>query len=38
MWKVYLFEFIVTLVISIGWVYLIDKNMDDKNTDDIEFP
>jgi hypothetical protein len=38
MWKVYLFEFIVTLVISIGWVYLIDKNMDNSNNDDIEFP
>lgn len=38
MWKVYLFEFIVTLIISIGWVYLIDKNMDNNNDDDVEFP
>jgi hypothetical protein len=38
MWRVYLLEAIVTLVISIGWVYLIDKNMDNKDTDDMEFP
>jgi len=25
MWKVYLFQFIVVLIISIGWVYLLDK-------------
>jgi hypothetical protein len=28
MWKVYLFEFIVVLTISILWVHLIDKSKD----------
>jgi hypothetical protein len=27
MWRVYLFEFIVTVVISAVWVYFIDKQI-----------
>ena len=30
MWKVYLFEFIVTVIISILWVYLIDKQIQEE--------
>jgi hypothetical protein len=38
MWKVYLLEAIIVLVVSIGWVYLIDKHTDGSNNDDVEFP
>ena len=38
MWKVYLFEAIIVVAISIGWAYLIDKNTDSGNNDDVEFP
>ena len=27
MWKVYLFEFIVVVIVSVLWVNLIDKSM-----------
>lgn len=40
MWRVYLIEFIFTLIISIGWVNLIDKEKkyNDKNKQDKEQP
>jgi hypothetical protein len=37
MWKVYLLEFIITLIVSILWVNAIDKSKD-IDRDDIEFP
>jgi hypothetical protein len=37
MWKVYLLEFIITLIVSILWVIAIDKSKD-IDRDDIEFP
>lgn len=33
MWKVYLFEFVVVLIISIIWAHLIDKSKDQDETD-----
>jgi hypothetical protein len=33
MWRVYLFEFIVTLIISICWVHLIDKHKKNADSD-----
>jgi hypothetical protein len=35
MWKVYLFEFIVAVVISVLWVHLIDKSKDN-NEDETD--
>jgi hypothetical protein len=34
MWRVYLFEFIVVLVISIAWATLIDRALKEKKEDD----
>lgn len=36
MWKVYLFEFIVVVVISAGWVYLLDK-CKDEDMENVDF-
>jgi len=33
MWKVYLFEFIVVVIISVLWVNLIDKSKNENETD-----
>ena len=33
MWKIYLFEFCVAVVISILWVHLIDKSKNENETD-----
>jgi uncharacterized protein (UPF0333 family) len=38
MWKIYLLEAIIVLALSITWAYLIDKNADSSNNDDVEFP
>lgn len=38
MWRVYLLEAVVALTISIVWTYLISKNMDNTDNDDMEFP
>lgn len=38
MWKVYLLEFILVVLISAGWAYLLDKCKDVDETDDINFP
>ena len=31
MWRVYLFEFIVVVLISILWVYILTKNNNDES-------
>lgn len=36
MWKIYLFEFIIVLIISIIWVHLLNKSKD--KTDGHEWP
>jgi uncharacterized membrane protein len=33
MWRVYLFEFIVALVVSCLWVHLLDKHKNEKEND-----
>jgi len=33
MWRVYLFEFIVVLIVSSLWVYLLDKHKNEKEND-----
>jgi hypothetical protein len=38
MWKVYLLETIIVLSVSIGWFYLLIKNTDSIDNDDVEFP
>ena len=34
MWKVYLFEFIVVVIISVLWAHLIDKSKDNQDETD----
>lgn len=31
MWRIYLIEFICVAIISVTWVYFIDKSQDDRN-------
>ena len=31
MWRVYLLEFIIVLIVSIVWMYLIDKEIKEKD-------
>jgi hypothetical protein len=31
MWRVYLFEFIVVVLVSVLWAHLLTKNNDDEN-------
>ena len=33
MWRVYLFEFIVVVIVSVLWVNLIDKSKNEDETD-----
>ena len=33
MWKVFLFEFIIVVIVSLLWVNIIDKNKNDADTD-----
>jgi len=33
MWRVYLFEFIVVVIVSVLWVHLIDKSKNENETD-----
>jgi hypothetical protein len=33
MWRVYLLEFIVVLIITLMWVHILDKHKDDESTD-----
>ncbi len=37
MWKLYLFEFIVVLIISVVWAYLLDK-CKDEDRENVDFP
>lgn len=30
MWKIYLIEFIIALMISVAWVHIIDKHKNEK--------
>lgn len=33
MWKVFLFEFIIVVIVSLLWVNILDKNNNDADTD-----
>jgi hypothetical protein len=34
MWRVYLLEFIIVLILSLSWVHILDKHKNEKNESD----